>query len=315
MSSPLEAGLRVSLAAIAINAVLATVKLVAGLLGNSYALIADAIESFADIGSSTLVWGGLTISARPPDQNHPYGHGKAEALAALVVALMLFGAGVGIAVQAMREIVTPHHVPATFTLFVLVAVVVIKETMYRMASAIGGRLGSTAVSADAWHHRSDAITSLIAGVGIAIAVCGGPGFAPADDWAALAASGVIFYNGGRFVRRAVDELMDIRPAEEVLTSAERVARGVQGIYAVEKVLARKMGTTYLVDMHVEVDASMSVRDAHALAHRVKDAIRDSNLNIADVLIHVEPNSQGTSPPCEPRREHHSSPTMHPRSTA
>jgi len=296
MSSSLEAGLRVSLVAIAINAVLATVKLVAGLLGNSYALTADAIESFADIGSSALVWGGLTISARPPDQNHPYGHGKAEALAALVVALMLFGAGVGIAVQAIREIVTPHNVPAAFTLYVLVAVVAVKETMYRMASAVGGRLGSTAVLADAWHHRSDAITSLVAGVGIAIAVCGGPGYAPADDWAALAASGVIFYNGGRFVRRAVDELMDIRPAEDVLAGAGRVARGVPGIDAVEKILARKMGTTYLLDMHVEVDASMSVRDAHTLAHRVKDAIRGSNPRIADVLVHVEPNSPRAEAP-------------------
>ena len=294
MSTSIRSGLRVSLLAMAVNAVLATVKLLAGLLGHSYALIADAVESFGDIASSALVWGGLAISARPPDDNHPYGHGKAEPLAALAVAVMLFGAGTGIALEAVREILTPHHAPAPFTLVVLVAVIAIKEMMHRAASRVGREIGSTAVSADAWHHRSDAITSLFAGVGIAVGLAGGPGWEPADDWAALAASGVIFFNASKFVRRAMEELMDTRPDAAVLEGAERTARAVAGVHAVEKVLARKMGTKYLLDMHIEVDAEMSVRAAHELAHRVKDSIRDEHPQIADVLLHVEPVSDAAS---------------------
>jgi cation diffusion facilitator family transporter len=294
VSTSIRSGLRVSLLAMAVNAVLATAKLLAGLLGNSYALIADAVESFGDIASSALVWGGLTISARPPDENHPYGHGKAEPLAALAVALMLFGAGTGIATQAVREILTPHHAPAPFTLVVLLAVIAIKEMLHRATSRVGREIGSTAVSADAWHHRSDAITSLFAGVGITVGLAGGPGWEPADDWAALAASGVIFFNASKFVRRAMEELMDTRPDAAVLERAERTARAVPGVHAVEKVLARKMGTRYLLDMHIEVDAEMSVRAAHELAHRVKDSIRDEHPQIADVLLHVEPAADASS---------------------
>ncbi|MGH2570942.1 MAG: cation diffusion facilitator family transporter [bacterium] len=294
MSVSIRSGLRVSLLAMAVNAVLATVKLLAGLLGHSYALIADAVESFGDIGSSALVWGGLAISAKPPDANHPYGHGRAEPLAALAVALMLFGAGTGIAMQAVREILTPHHAPAPFTLGVLVAVIVIKEVLHRATARIGRTLGSTALVADAWHHRSDAITSLLAGIGIAVGLAGGPGWEPADDWAALAASGFIFFNASKFVRRALEELMDTRPDATLLEGVESTARAVAGVQAVEKVLARKMGTTYLLDMHIEVDPELSVRAAHELAHRVKDSIREQHPEIADVLLHVEPAAGAAS---------------------
>ena len=272
MAADVKRGIRVSLVGIATGAVLATVKLVAGLLGHSYALVADAVESFSDLISSAIVWGGLAISVRPPDVRHPYGHGKAEPLAALAVGLMLAGAAVGIAVQAVRGITMPQQAPAAYTLVVLVLVVLVKEGLFRLALRIGRQIDSTAIQADAWHHRSDALTSLLAAVGISISLFAGPGYESADEWAALAATGIIAFNAARFVRRAMSD-----------------AVSVPGVEHVEKVLARKMGTTYLIDMHVEVDGSLPVREAHDLAHKVKERVRQRAPQVADVLVHVEPH--------------------------
>jgi cation diffusion facilitator family transporter len=288
MQTLVRPGLRVSLLNMVANALLAMAKLVAGLVGHSYALVADAVESFADIAGSAIVWGGLTISARPPDDDHPYGHGKAEPLAALAVGLMLVAAATGIAVQAVHEMGADDRSPAPFTLVVLLGVVVTKETLYRITSRVGDRLGSTAVSADAWHHRSDAITSLLAAIGISISLWGGPTYAAADDWAAVVASVVIAFNGGRFTWRAISELMDTLPGKDVLAGFESAAMDVVGVRNVEKVFARKTGMVYLVDMHIEVDGYISVRDGHEVAHAVKDAVLVANPRVADVLIHIEP---------------------------
>src|SRR5262245_37560680 len=184
-------GMRATLWSVLINTILALIKIISGLIGNSYALIADGIESTLDIFSTTVVWGGLKIAARPPDKNHPFGHGKAEPLAALVVSLALLGTAFGLALQSVREILTPHHAPAAFTLFVLIGVIVTKEILFRFIFKVGEDIRSTAVKGDAWHHRSDAITSAAAMVGISIALLAGEGYESADDWAALLACGVI----------------------------------------------------------------------------------------------------------------------------
>ena len=155
---------------------LVTIKLVGGIAGHSYALIADAVESFTDIFSSLIVWGGLRITAKPADEDYPYGYGKAEALAAAIVSLMLLGAALGIAVAAVGEMTTPHHMPAPFTLAVIAVVIPVKEILYRRVLRVGSETGSTAVKADAWHHRSDAITSSAALIGIGVALWGGPGW-------------------------------------------------------------------------------------------------------------------------------------------
>lgn len=246
-------GIRSAQAGLLTNACLAITKLVAGVLGNSYALIADAIESTADIFSSLIVWGGLQIATRSADEDYPFGYGKAEPLAAAVVALMLLGAAILIAVQAIEEILTPHHSPARFTLLVLVGVIVTKEILFRKVFTVGAEVGSTAVKADAWHHRSDAITSAAAFVGISIAVIGGPGFAPADDWAALLASAIIFYNGTRILRPAVGDLMDRAPEPPVIQAVASAARSVEGVLAIEKLKVRKAGMGYYVDIHVQAD--------------------------------------------------------------
>ncbi len=281
-------GRQVSTVSLALNGALSVVKLVCGLVGNSYALVADAIESLGDVVSSAVVWGGLVIASRPADENHPYGHGKAEPLAALAVAGLLIAAAAMIAVQAVQEIRTPHGSPAGFTLIVLLAVVVIKETMYRYESHTGRQIGSTAVIVDAWHHRSDALTSLAAAIGIAIALIGGPGYEPADDWAALIACSIIGVNGVHFARIAVGELMDARPERETAEAMEATALAVNGAQCVEKLLVRRMGSRLYVDMHLEVDPHLTVTKAHAIAHAVKDAVLAEHPRVADVLVHIEP---------------------------
>jgi cation diffusion facilitator family transporter len=288
MDERLAPGYRASTISLGLNGGLAVVKLVCGIAGNSYALVADAIESLGDIFSSAIVWSGLVIASKPADANHPYGHGKAEPLAALLVALMLVAAAATIATQAIHEIHTPHQTPATYTLFVLLGVVVVKEAMYRYEDHAGRLCGSMAVAVDAWHHRSDAITSAAAAIGITIALVGGPGYEPADDWAALAACGIIIVNAVHFVRTAVGELMDASPEAALIESIQAASLKVEGALFVEKVLVRKMGPQMYVDLHLEVDPDLPVREAHRIAHRVKDSIMADCREVADVLVHVEP---------------------------
>jgi cation diffusion facilitator family transporter len=287
-ASNLQSGARIALLGMAINVVLAAVKITAGFLGNSYALIADGIESALDIGGSAVIWGGLKLAARPPDATHPYGHGKAEPLAAVVVALGVIVAAVGLAVESVREIFTPHHAPAPFTLVVLIAVVIVKELLFRSVVRLGRDVASTAMQTDAWHHRSDAFTSIAAFIGISIALIGGPGWESADDYAALLACGLIAYNGYRLLSPALHEVMDTAPRGEMYDTIRGAAERVPGVLEVEKCLVRKMGLDFYVDLHVGVDGEISVRAGHDIAHEVKDAIRATDRRIADVLVHVEP---------------------------
>ena len=280
--------MRAALAGLWVNAILVVVKLVAGIVGHSYALVADAIESSTDIFSSLIVWGGLRLTTRPPDEDYPYGYGKAETLAAAVVSLMLLGAALGIGVAAVREIRTPHHAPAPFTLVVIAIVVVVKELLSRRVLRVGEETGSTAVKADAWHHRSDALTSAAAFVGISLAIVGGPGWEPADDWAALVASAIIAVNGLLLLRPAIRDLMDRMPEGVHSERISAAALGVEGVRAIEKLRVRRLGTELFVDLHVQAEPTLPLRDAHILSGKVKGAIRSAIPNVAGVLVHMEP---------------------------
>jgi cation diffusion facilitator family transporter len=283
-----RAGARVALLGLVINVVLAAVKIVAGVVGHAYVLIADGMESAIDVAGSIVIWGGLTVAARPPDRTHPYGHGKAEPIAALVVAICVLAAAIGLAIESVREILTPHHGPAPFTLAILVAVIVIKEFLFRYVNRIGQDLESTAVRTDAWHHRSDALTSGAAFIGISVALIGGERWQSADDWAALFACAVIAANGVRLALPAFQEVMDTAPGGKIVRSIRTVASSVPGVVEVEKCYARKMGLDYYVDLHVGVDGNISVHEGHRIAHRVKSAIQQSDSRVADVLVHIEP---------------------------
>lgn len=285
-------GIRTAQLGLLVNALLAGVKLVAGLVGNSYALVADAVESTADVLASVIVWGGLAIAAQPPDEDHPYGHGKAESLAAAAVALMLLGAAFGIGLEALQEIRAPHGPPAAWTLAVLVTVVLVKWLLSRRVHSVASAIGSRVVKADASHHLSDAVTSAAALVGISLALWGtharGPGWAAADDWAALAASAVIAYNGIALLRPTVHDLMDRMPGAEVVDPVRRAAESVPGVLAVEKLYVRRTGLVYRVTIHVQAEPTTPLDEAHALGHRVTDAIRAAVPQVGSVLVHMEP---------------------------
>jgi len=289
-SKRIHQGKKSAVVGIVANTVLAAIKIVAGVVGRSYALIADGIESVTDIFSSLIVWSGLKIAAKPPDANHPYGHGKAEPLAAVVVAVALFAAAIGIAVQSLREILTPHHAPAPFTLVVLLAVIVTKEILFRYVITVGESINSTVVKVDAWHHRSDAITSLAAFLGISIALLAGEGYESADDWGALVACLVISYNGYRLLKTGISEIMDGAPPTELEDKIRAISRSVDKVVDVEKCRIRKSGLHYFVDLHVTIDGNISVQEGHDIGHSVKTALCRSNLHISDVLIHIEPDT-------------------------
>lgn len=270
------------------NALLVLVKLIAGIVGHANALVADAVESSADIFSSLIVWMGLSIAARPADEDHPYGHGKAEPLAAAVVSLMLLGAAVGITIMAIREIRTPHFLPSPFTLFVAAGVIVVKEILYRRVSRVGREVGGTAIVADAWHHRADAISSLAAFIGISIALIGGRGWEAADDWAALVAAGVVAVNGIRTLRPAISGLMDEAPDRSVKERVLQAAAEVDGVRSVENLNVRGSGLGFYVDVHVKADPTLSLEDAHEIAAKVKYTILDAVPSVVGVLVHMEP---------------------------
>ena len=285
---PSATAIRTTIIGIGVSVVLILVKGIAGYFGHSYALIADATESGADILSSSLLWLGLRIALKEPDEEHPYGHGKAEPLAAIAVALFLVAAAVWIGYHSISFIGTPHDLPKGFTLWVLLIVIAIKETLFRYVFSIGKKINSQAVKADAHHHRSDAITSIAAFVGISIALIGGKGYEGADDWAALIASGLILYNAFQIIRPALAEIMDAAPSNEIVQNVRKLAISVPMVKDVEKCYVRKMGFDYYVDIHIEVDGHLTVTDGHAIAHEVKNTILNSALRVIDVLIHVEP---------------------------
>jgi cation diffusion facilitator family transporter len=273
------------------NALLAVIKWIAGYFGNSYALIADAIESTTDFFASFLVLLGLKYASRPADENHPYGHGKAEPLITFLVVGFLITSAVIIAHESIQNIKTPHGPPKPFTLFVLGAIILWKEISYQLVIRKSRETKSTLLKADAWHHRSDAITSVTAFIGITIALVMGKGYESADDWAALAASGFILYNCYRIFRPALGEIMDEHSYDDLIKQIRTIAMHVEGVTGTEKCIVRKAGMRYFIDLHIEVDGDISVKQGHDIAHALKAKLIQELPEVADVLMHVEPRGE------------------------
>tara|TARA_R100000935_G_C2815762_1_gene157234 strand:- start:588 stop:1469 length:882 start_codon:yes stop_codon:yes gene_type:complete len=291
MNSNIQKAINTSWLSIIGNALLAIAKGITGVFGNSYALIADAIESTTDVFSSVLVLIGLKYSTKPPDENHPYGHGKVEPLITFAVVGFLVISATVIAYESIDHIKTPHSVPESYTLIVLAVIVIIKELFYRFVSKKGEETKSTSLKADAWHHRSDAITSLMAFIGISIAIFMGDGYETADDWAALFASGFILYNAYLILRPALGEVMDEHMHDDIIQTVREITMTVDGVVDTEKCYVRKMGMAFIVDLHIAVDAEITVKKGHDIAHEVKDRLLSELPEIADVLIHVEPDDE------------------------
>jgi cation diffusion facilitator family transporter len=291
----LQRGLRATFLGIAANVILGAAKFAAGILGHSHALIADATESFADIFNSLVIWRGIVVAAAPPDKEHPYGHSKAEPLAAAFGAVMLLAAAVWIAVKALVEIIGPHPSPKWFTLVILVVVIAVKEGLFRFVVGEGEATDNSAVKTDAWHHRSDAITSAGAFIGISIALIGGEKYSWADDAAAIFCAVIIGFNGWLLLRPPLSELMDEAPDPKIVEHIRQIAAGVSGVARVEKCFVRKAGHLFFVEMHVEVDPLMTVLRSHEIAHDVKDKIRETMPEVSDVLVHIEPLNIAAKP--------------------
>ena len=286
-----QKGMRSSLVGIGFNLALAGFKCAAGILGHSFALVADGIESISDVVSSTVVYFGLKLAIKPPDEDHPYGHGKAEPIAAIIVSLALILAAVLIGIESIKRIQQPHALPLPYTLWVLLAVVTVKLLLSRYVIAVGQDLDSTAVKSDAWHHLSDAITSGFALIGISIALwTRNPA---ADDWAALCASPVIIFNASRQVRLPFSELLDATPSPRIEGQVRSIAARVEGVLGLEKCQVRKMGFRYYVDLHVIVDGHITVRQGHEIAHAVESTVLHLAPQIARVLVHIEPDEEGS----------------------
>jgi cation diffusion facilitator family transporter len=281
------------------NFLLAGIKGTAGFFGNSYALIADAIESTTDVFASVLVLMGLTYAQKPADKNHPYGHGKIEPLVTfIVVAFLVVSAGI-IVHESIQNIRSPQKSPESWTLFILAAIILWKEFSYRVVIKKSRQTGSSALRADAWHHRSDAITSVLAFVGISIAVLFGEGYETADDWAAIFAAGFILYNSYLIFRPALGEVMDEHRYDDLVDRVRRESLEVPGILGTEKCFVRKAGMRYHLDLHARVDGEISVREGHDLAHRLKDHLNSQIPGLGHVLIHIEPCERPAEPKTTP----------------
>lgn len=271
------------------NTCLAIVKGLAGFFGNSYALIADAIESTTDILSSCLVLFGLKYANRPADKNHPYGHGRAEPLVTFLVVGFLITSATIIAYESIKNIGAPHELPKVWTLFVLAPLILWKEISFRLVMKKANETNSSSLKADAWHHRSDAITSVAAIIGVSIALFGGKGYEAADDWAALMASGFILYNSYKIFRPALSEIMDEHLYDDLVAEIRKVALTVDGVVDTEKCFIRKAGMKFHIDLHATVDANITVKHGHDIAHALKDTLREKISQLGHVLIHIEPN--------------------------
>jgi cation diffusion facilitator family transporter len=288
MTNP-QSALKAIYFSIAGSTILAVVKGLAGYFGNSYALIADALESTTDIFSSFLVLIGLKYANRPADKNHPYGHGRVEPLITFLVVGFLITSALVIAYNSILHIRTPHELPETWTLLVLGPLIIWKEISFRLVMKKAEETNSSSLKADAWHHRSDAITSVAAFIGIAVALYFGKGYETADDWAALFASGFILYNSYLIFRPAFGEIMDEHLYDELIEDIRKVALTVDGVIATEKCFIRKSGMVYHVDLHATVDANITVKHGHEIAHRLKNRLRNDIPQLGHVLIHIEPN--------------------------
>jgi len=273
------------------NTFLAIAKGITGFFGNSYALIADAIESTTDIFSSILVLFGLKYASRPPDENHPYGHGKAEPLITFAVVGFLLISATVIFIESIHNIQKPQSKPEPFTLIVLGLIIIFKEISFQYVNKKSNETKSTSLKADAWHHRSDAITSLMAFIGISIAIYMGKGYEAADDWAALIASLFIVYNAYLIFRPALGEIMDEHLHDDLIDEIRKSCSLIDGVVGTEKCLVRKMGMNYIVDLHVIVDGRLSVVEGHTIAHSVKDKLKIDLPEVTDILIHIEPDSE------------------------
>jgi len=272
----------------AVSGCLAAIKITAGLMGHSYAVVADGLESAGDVFASGLVLLGLTLAAKPADWNHPYGHGRAETVSGLFVGFMLAFVGLGIAVTALRHVGAVTPPPADYVVWPLIASALAKSVLSGVKFHVGKRIRSTALMADAWNDSVDILSAMAALVAVSLTLVAPHRFPSADHWGAFAVGLIVIFTGLRVTRDTTLQLMDTMPDSATMANVRNVARSVPGVRGVEKCYARKTGLQYHVDLHLEVDPEITVRESHDIATHVRIVIKETLPWVADVLVHVEP---------------------------
>lgn len=289
MASTEHLGQRVALISMGVSGVLAAAKLIAGWVAGSMAVFADGIESAGDVLFSGVVLLGLLVASRPPDENHPYGHGRFETLTGLGVAIALALTGMLICWRSLSGLAGPHETPAAWAAWPLAVSIVVKTGLSIFKFRAGRRIGSSALVADAWNDTVDILSGTVAMVALGLTVYDPPRFMTADHWGGFAIGLIVIVLGLRLMRDASLHLMDTMPSDRRMSLIRASALTVPGALAVEKCFARKTGLRYHVDLHLEVDPDLSVRSSHSLAEEVRNRIRDDLPWVADVLVHVEPH--------------------------
>ena len=276
-----------------LNIFLGLLKSITGVLGHSNVLLADGIDSMVDVFTSLMTWGAMKYGTKPPDQEHPYGHGKAESLAAIGGAMILLVTGLVITLFSINNIIDRGHGAHSYqlkkyTLVILIIAIVVKEGFFRLIFAHAKKIGSTAMLAEAWHYRSDVLISLTALIGISISLFGSASYSSADDWTALFVCLIIFYNATTILHASLREIMDAQVSHELEKTILKLACEVEGVKSAEKCRVRKSGLSLLADLHIRVDGHLSVLKGHTISHQVKDHLLKSNLALEDITLHLEP---------------------------
>lgn len=279
---------RAALLGLAINLSLGIVKLVGGILGSSFALISDAVNSLGDSLTSLVVLGGLWYAQRPPDEEHPYGHTRAEAVAASNVALLIIISALFVGWEAITRSEIHQQLPPVWTLWIAGGNVVIKLVLYDYKLRVGRRTKSSVIIANAWDHRSDAMCSLAVLIGLGVIRWGGPAYAGVDVVAALVVVVVIVWSGVELFRNSVSELLDPQADAELVQRVRERAMAVSKVRGIDKLWVRKTGVEYLVDIHIEVDGRLTVEEGHRIGHVVKEKLIQEFACLRDVLVHLEP---------------------------
>ncbi|MCA9090384.1 MAG: cation transporter [Planctomycetaceae bacterium] len=279
---------RAALLGLGVNLALGIAKLVGGLVGSSFALIADAVNSLGDVVTTVVVLLALRVAQRPADAEHPYGHTRAEGIAASNVAVLIIISAMVVGWEAIQRLSHPHAVPPMWTLWLAGANIVIKEGLYRYKIKVGKRTGSGAMIANAWDHRSDALCALAVLLGLLAIRLGGPRFIWADEAASLVVMGAIIWSGVQLFRTSASDLMDVQADPELVERIRAAARQVKDVRDVETLWVRKSGLEFFADIHIEVDQHLTVAAGHRIGHEVKDRLLRDFPRLRDVLVHLEP---------------------------
>ena len=287
-SNPYHEVTRAALIGLGINLTLGVAKLVGGIFGNSFALIADAVNSLGDVVSTVVVLLALRIAQQPPDKEHPYGHTRAEGIAASNVAIIIIVSALLVGWEALQRLTLQHAIPPVWTLWIAGINVAIKEALYHYKVRIGRRTGSTSLIANAWDHRSDALSALAVLIGLAVIRWGGPQYIYADEVASLVVVAMIILSGIHLFRSSASDLMDMQAEPELVEQIRADALTVPGVMDVETLWVRKSGLEHFADIHIEVDPQMTVADGHEIGHTDKDHLLQHFPSVRDVLVHLEP---------------------------